>query len=182
MLPTCIEYYSANSYDTYTMCNPADILWDVLNYIMSSYYLHIYWIFGLNGLVHLDDPTAPPPLPTHEPCALLCIWVDGIAFYEQCWLSLSQLFWLFCMPYSCTTSRFGCSMPMYHVCTIWVGLKRPGKSEPVTLLPCPHTYPHTLSPSYGILIHALLTISYLLHYWIPTTYHPPPCIPLFAFF
>jgi len=101
------------------------------------------------------------------------------------------LFWLFCMPYSRTTSHLGSTMPMYHVCTIWVGLKRPGKSESVTLLPCPHTHPHTLpfaaaslksiSPSYHILMHSPPMISYLLHYWIPATYHPPSCTPPFAF-
>jgi hypothetical protein len=50
MLSTCIEYHSTNPYDTYTMYNPADVHWDVLNDIMSSYYLHNHWIFGLNGL------------------------------------------------------------------------------------------------------------------------------------
>ena len=49
-LPTCIEYHSADLYDTYTMYNPADIRWDVLSDIMSVYYLHIYRIFGLKGL------------------------------------------------------------------------------------------------------------------------------------
>ena len=49
-LPTCIEYHSADLYYTYTMYNPADIRWDVLNDIMSLYYLHIYHIFGLKGL------------------------------------------------------------------------------------------------------------------------------------
>ena len=34
------------------MYNPADICWDVLNDIMSLYYLHIYRIFGLKGLIH----------------------------------------------------------------------------------------------------------------------------------
>jgi hypothetical protein len=50
MLPTCIEYHSTDLYDTYTMYNPVDVRWDILNNIMSSYYLHIYQIFGLNGL------------------------------------------------------------------------------------------------------------------------------------
>jgi hypothetical protein len=50
MLPTCIKYHSTDLYDTYTMYNPADVHWDILNDIMSSYYLHIYQIFGLNGL------------------------------------------------------------------------------------------------------------------------------------
>ena len=49
-LPTHIEYHSTDLYYTYTMYNPADIHWDVLNDIMSSYYLHYYRIFGLNGL------------------------------------------------------------------------------------------------------------------------------------
>ena len=49
-LPTRIEYHSADLYYTYTMYNLADVSWDVLNDIMSSYYLHIYWIFGLNGV------------------------------------------------------------------------------------------------------------------------------------
>jgi len=49
-LPTHIEYLSTDPYDTYTMYNPADIRWDVLNDIMSSYYLCYYQIFGLNGL------------------------------------------------------------------------------------------------------------------------------------
>jgi hypothetical protein len=50
-LPTRIEYHSADPYDTYTTYNLADVCWDVLNDIMSSYYLHIYQIFGLNGLI-----------------------------------------------------------------------------------------------------------------------------------
>jgi len=50
-LPTHIEYHSADLYYTYTMYNPADVRWDVLNDIMSLYYLHYYQIFGLNGLV-----------------------------------------------------------------------------------------------------------------------------------
>ena len=49
-LPTCIEYHSADLYYTYTMYNPADIRWDVLNDITSLYYLYIYRIFGLKGL------------------------------------------------------------------------------------------------------------------------------------
>jgi len=49
-LPTCIEYHSADRYDTYTMYNPADVCWDVLNDIMSSYYLRYYQIFRLNGV------------------------------------------------------------------------------------------------------------------------------------
>src|SRR5882762_5403937 len=49
-LPTCIEYHSTDLYYTYTMYNPADVRWDVLNDIMSSYYLRYYRIFGLNGL------------------------------------------------------------------------------------------------------------------------------------
>jgi hypothetical protein len=32
------------------MYNLADICWDVLNDIMSSYYLHNHQIFGLNDL------------------------------------------------------------------------------------------------------------------------------------
>ena len=47
---THIEYPSADLYSTYTMYSPADIRSDVLNDIMSSYYLHNYRIFGLNGL------------------------------------------------------------------------------------------------------------------------------------
>src|SRR5258705_13426269 len=49
-LPTHIEYHSADLYYTYTMYNPADVRWDVLNDIMSSYYLHIQRIFGLNDV------------------------------------------------------------------------------------------------------------------------------------
>jgi hypothetical protein len=32
------------------MYYPADVCWDVLNDIMSSYYLHNHRIFGLNAL------------------------------------------------------------------------------------------------------------------------------------
>ena len=39
------------------MYNPAEIRWDVLNDIMSLYYLHIYRIFGLNGVVHMHTKT-----------------------------------------------------------------------------------------------------------------------------
>jgi hypothetical protein len=34
MLPTRIEYHSADLYYTYTMYNPANVRWDVLNNIM----------------------------------------------------------------------------------------------------------------------------------------------------
>src|ERR1700674_4004134 len=47
---TRIEYPSADPYSTYTMYNPADVRWDVLNDIMSSYNLHNYQILGLNGV------------------------------------------------------------------------------------------------------------------------------------
>src|SRR5258705_5767443 len=40
-LSTCIEYHSANPYNTYTMYNSVDIHWDVLYDIMLSYYLPI---------------------------------------------------------------------------------------------------------------------------------------------
>jgi len=38
-LPTRIEYHSTDLYYTYTIYNPADVRWDVLNDIMSSKYL-----------------------------------------------------------------------------------------------------------------------------------------------
>ena len=68
MLPTHIEYHSANLYYTYTMYNPVDVHRDVLNDIMSLYYLHIYWIFGLNGVVYLDD---------------IIIWSDSLEEHEK---------------------------------------------------------------------------------------------------
>jgi hypothetical protein len=49
-LPTCIEYYSTDLYYTYTMYNLVDIHRDILNDIMSSYYLHK---FGLNDVLVL---------------------------------------------------------------------------------------------------------------------------------
>jgi muconolactone delta-isomerase len=49
-LYTRIEYHSAGLYNTYTIYHPADVRSDVLNDIMSSYNLHNYRIFGLNGL------------------------------------------------------------------------------------------------------------------------------------
>ena len=51
-LPTRIEYHFADLYNTDTMYNPPDVRWDVLSDIMSEYYLHIYRIFGLNGVDH----------------------------------------------------------------------------------------------------------------------------------
>jgi len=36
------------------MYHPADVRWDVLNDIMSSYYLHNHRIFGLNALQTQD--------------------------------------------------------------------------------------------------------------------------------
>jgi hypothetical protein len=39
-----------------TMYNLADVCWDILNNIMSSYYLHNYRIFGLNGLSPNSKP------------------------------------------------------------------------------------------------------------------------------
>jgi hypothetical protein len=50
MLLTCIEYDSANLYDTYTMYHPVDVRWDILNDILSLYNLHNCRVFGLNGL------------------------------------------------------------------------------------------------------------------------------------
>ena len=41
MLLTSIKYHSTDPYNTYTMYNPVDIRWDVLNDIMSFYYLRI---------------------------------------------------------------------------------------------------------------------------------------------
>jgi len=55
---TRIEYLSADPYSTYTIYNPADVRSDVLNDIMSSYYLHIYRILGLNGVM---KPNVPCP-------------------------------------------------------------------------------------------------------------------------
>ena len=52
---TRIEYPSADPYSTYTMYNPADVRWDVLNDIMSSYNLHNYQILGLNGVPHYHE-------------------------------------------------------------------------------------------------------------------------------
>ena len=49
-LSTHIQYHSTDPYNTYTIYNLADVHWDVLNKIMSSYYLHYYQLFGLNGL------------------------------------------------------------------------------------------------------------------------------------
>jgi hypothetical protein len=49
-LYTRIEYPSAGLYNTYTIYHPADVRSDVLHDIMSSYNLHNYRIFGLNGL------------------------------------------------------------------------------------------------------------------------------------
>jgi len=54
---TRIIYSSADPFNTYTMYNPADVRWDVLNDIMSLYNLHIYRILGLNGVDHLSTAT-----------------------------------------------------------------------------------------------------------------------------
>ena len=53
MLSTRIEYRSADPYNTYTMYNPVDIHWDVLNDIMTLYYSRYYRIFRLNGLPYM---------------------------------------------------------------------------------------------------------------------------------
>jgi hypothetical protein len=58
MLPTRIEYQSADPYYTYTMYHLADVRWDVLNDIMSSYYLHNHRIFGLNALLPYTSLTS----------------------------------------------------------------------------------------------------------------------------
>ena len=60
-LQTRIEYHSAALYYTYTMYNLADVRWAVLNNIMSLYYLHIYRIFGLNGV---NEGTLSPSITT----------------------------------------------------------------------------------------------------------------------
>ena len=52
-LYTRIEYPSADLYNTYTIYNLVDVCCDVLNDMMSSYYIHNYQILGLNG-VSLD--------------------------------------------------------------------------------------------------------------------------------
>jgi hypothetical protein len=51
---TRIEYHSADLYNTYTIYNAADVRSDVLNDIMSSYYLHNHRIFGLNRITHRE--------------------------------------------------------------------------------------------------------------------------------
>jgi hypothetical protein len=50
MFVMSIKYFPADPYNTYTMYNPADICWHVLNNIMSEYYLCYYHIFWLNAL------------------------------------------------------------------------------------------------------------------------------------
>jgi len=47
------------------MYNPADIRWDILNDIMSSYYLCYYQILGLN------DVLIPPSLDEEQHCILI---------------------------------------------------------------------------------------------------------------
>jgi hypothetical protein len=49
-LGTSIRYCAANLYNTYTMYHPPDVRWHILNDTMSQYYLHYYWILGLNGV------------------------------------------------------------------------------------------------------------------------------------
>ena len=51
MLSTRIKYCSADTYCTYTMYNPPDVCWHVLNNIMSQYYLRIQHVLGLNDVV-----------------------------------------------------------------------------------------------------------------------------------
>lgn len=67
---TRIEYPSADPYSTYTMYNPADVRWDVLNDIMSSYNLHNYQILGLNGVCILRGvrrlQQGPDPMGQYE--------------------------------------------------------------------------------------------------------------------
>jgi len=48
---TCIKYSLADIYDTYTMYNPPDIRWPILNTTMSQHYVHCYQIHGLNGVL-----------------------------------------------------------------------------------------------------------------------------------
>ena len=45
-----IEYWSADMSGMYTMYNLADVCWDILNHMMSSYYLGYYHILSLNGM------------------------------------------------------------------------------------------------------------------------------------
>ena len=91
-LPTSIRYCWADLYSTYTMYNPPDVRWDVLNNRMSSYYVCYYHISGLNGVqpTHardlpsnqqghvtalkqrtLPEPTITPPNNNVAPCARL---------------------------------------------------------------------------------------------------------------
>ena len=72
-LLTYIEYHSTDPYYTYTMYNPADMHWDVLNDIISSYYLCYYQIFGLNGL---------PVLPVARPFAAVPLVGVGFVFIQ----------------------------------------------------------------------------------------------------
>ena len=82
---TYIEYHSTNPYNTYTMYNLADICREVLNDIVSSYYLHNYQIFGLNGL-NFDHPTAGIPNVRHD-------WVFGIWCVYQLTICVSLRVW-----------------------------------------------------------------------------------------
>jgi hypothetical protein len=61
-LPTHIEYHSTDLYDTYTMYNLEGIHQDVLNDTRTSYYLHNYWVFGLNGLPGLVVAASQVPM------------------------------------------------------------------------------------------------------------------------
>jgi len=71
---THIGYPSADPYSTYTMYNPADVRWDVLNDIMSSYNLHNYQILGLNGVTYLTKEEGSSPHILH------CICITTTAF------------------------------------------------------------------------------------------------------
>ena len=54
MCLTFIEYCPVDLFTSYIMYNPPDVRWDVLNDIMSSYYLRIQRILGLNALWQLN--------------------------------------------------------------------------------------------------------------------------------
>jgi hypothetical protein len=51
---TCIKYLSTNAYYTVIMYNLPDVHWDILNNIMSQYYLHYYHILRLNSVKYLN--------------------------------------------------------------------------------------------------------------------------------
>ena len=67
-------------YNTYTIYNPPDVHWHILNNTMSQYYLCFYHIFGLNGVWNHQLPLSC--IQYQDPPTIDCIKQEMSVFYS----------------------------------------------------------------------------------------------------